>query len=445
MNNEHFIRQLQKVYDDGNLVPFIGAGLSIPFDIPDWGNLIRDCALDFGIEDVNGKSLIGILDINLEEYDYWEAVRIIKKYLHRSDEDIQEYIANSIRKNLKDDIDDNLHNYKDLAMYDFNIYLTTNYDHILNKYLNSSFIPMNLKDFNDNTQKLIAQIKDKRILHLHGNITDVSSIVISEEKYRELYDCGKYNKLFSLFTGTKTFIFIGFSFNDIFIQKIIKDNNEFFKSKHYIILANPSTENIKWLKEQYNLETIAYNPDNSSHSEEIRKTLNKICTKIGKDTGNSSPSNNDFDEEFIDILPTKDKKNELEKNLFCKKLRLESIEELRVDYSKDCFFTAEQYFRWLKKSGIKGNEIIATHLLDISYMKYKELFINEFVENKDSDLFLKNVHNSLTKTEFTKLNKKLSTEHMPIEINRQGFIHVLANNDSTEKEVWWGDNRLGEQ
>ncbi|NFM77952.1 SIR2 family protein [Clostridium botulinum] len=443
MSNNNFIRELQKIYNEGNLIPFIGAGLSIPFNIPDWGKLIRDCALYFGIEDVNGKSLIGILDINLEEYDYWESVRIIKKYLHRSDEDIQEYIANSIRENVKYEIDDSLHNYKDLAKCDFNIYITTNYDHILNKYLNSSFIPMNLKDFNDNTQKLITQSKDKRILHLHGNITDMSSIVISEKKYRELYECGEYNKLFSLFIGTKTFIFMGFSFNDVFIQKIIKDNNEFFKSKHYIVLANPSTENIKWLKEQYNLETIAYNSENSSHSEEIRKILNKICLK-NEESGEmvSSIYANEIVEDLLDILPTNAKKKELEKNLFCKKLRLEKIGELKIDYSKDCFFTAEQYFRWLKKSGIKNNDIIANHLLDLSYMKYKELLINEFYGNKDSDSLLKFVHASLSKLEYSKLKNKINDENMPNDINKQGFIHVLADNSDTEKQVWWGDERF---
>lgn len=275
MNNH--IEKLRKIYKDGDLIPFIGAGLSIPFDVPGWGKLIKDCALSMGIEDVKGKSFINVIDHNLDEYDYWEAVRCIKKYLHRSEEDIQEYIVSTINRNIVTEIDDKFNNYKDLAKYDFGIYITTNYDHIMQKYLDTNFMPMNLKDFNSNSQYLLKEKEIKRIFHLHGNISDSSSIVISEEKYNELYKDNKYRMLFSLFSGAKTFIFMGFSFNDIFIQKIIKDNNEFFKTKHYIILEDPTDEKIKLLKEQYNLETIAYYTNDSSHPEEIRKILNSIC------------------------------------------------------------------------------------------------------------------------------------------------------------------------
>lgn len=446
MSNDNFIKELKKLYNEHNIIPFIGAGLSIPFNIPDWGKLIRDCAINMGIENVNGTSFIQMLDFSLNQYDYWEAVRIIKKYLNRTEEDIQEYIVNTIKSNILKEVNDGENNYSDLSKYGFDIFLTTNYDHILQRYLDTNYIPVNLKDVNSNMQKLIAEKGNKRIFHLHGHISDSSSIVISEEKYKELYNDNKYKTLFSIFTGVKTFLFIGFSFNDIFIQKIIKDNNEFFNSKHYIILANPTMENVKWLKQNYNIETISYDPSKSSHSEEIRKILSAICSnddynieaKQGLDT-------DELDEEFLDILPNNEKKKELEKNLFCKKLRIEEIEELKVDYSKECFFTAEQYFRWLKKSGIKNNDKIAKHLLDLSYMKYKEVLINEFAENKDSDAFLKAVHNSLSKLEYSKLKNKINEENMPNEINKQGFIHVAADDSNTEKEVWWGEKRFHEK
>jgi len=279
MSNDNFIEQLQEIYNKGDVVPFIGAGLSIPFNIPNWGDLIRDCAVEMGKGNENEELVNKIIDINLKKYDYWEAIRMIKHHLVRSDYDIQEYIVNVIKEKVNYKIDDIKHNYKDLSKYDFNTYLTTNYDHILMKYIESHVYPTNLKDFNDRTQILLNNEKEKRILHLHGSISDVSSIVISNEKYKELYENGQYKKLFSLFTGVKTFLFIGFSFNDIFIQKIINDNNEFFKSKHYIILSNPSNKEREWLKREYNLETIQYDENNSSHSEEIRKIIDSICKK----------------------------------------------------------------------------------------------------------------------------------------------------------------------
>jgi NAD-dependent SIR2 family protein deacetylase len=445
MSNEIFIRELQKLYNQNQIVPFLGAGLSVPFNIPDWAELIKDCAISMGIQNINGTNFLPMLELSLGNYDYWEAVRVIKKYLIRSDEDIQQYIVSRIVSNTKRDVENKEHNYSDLCKYGFDTFLTTNYDHVLAKYLNSDYMPINLKDVNSNMQSLITQNGNRRIFHLHGNISESSSIVISEEKYKELYNNNKYKTLFSLFTGVKTFLFIGFSFNDVFIQQIIKDNNEFFNSKHYIILANPTHENRVMLKEKYNIETIAYNPSNSLHAEEIRKILDSICVKSEDGTSTPIAGDGGVSIELVDTLPTTEKKKDMEKNLFCRKLRIEDIDDLKVDYSKECFFTAEQYFRWLKKSGIKNNEVIANHLLDMSYMKYKQLLIDEYAEHKNSNQFLRSVHSSLGKIEFPKLKKLIDDESMPNEVNKQGFVHVIAdNNNNTEKEVWWGEKRIGQ-
>lgn len=439
MGSKKQIEELRNKYKEGNIVPFLGAGLSIPFNIPDWGKLIRDCSLDMGIEDIQGISFLPMLEFNLKKYDYWEAVSLIKKYLNRSEEDIQEFIVSTINNCIPDDLVGIKNNYEDLGKYGFNIYFTTNYDHIMSSYLKSNYVPVNLKDVKSNIQELINNPKTKRIFHLHGHISDSSSIVISQEKYKELYDCNVYRSLFSVFSGVKTFLFIGFSFNDVFIQNIIKDNNECFKSKHYIILPNPTNENIVHLKQKYNIETISYNPENSSHSEEIRKILNEICDNS---TNNTSSGESSEIEMLIDELPNKEEKVRLEKNIFCQKLRIENFDELKVDYSKDCFFTAEQYFRWLKKSGIKNNDKFADHFLALTYMKYRELLISLYSEDKNSGNFFKAVHEALNKLEFTKLNKVISCDNMPNEINKQGFIHILADSIQSEKEVWWGEKRF---
>lgn len=437
MSNKSFIKELQGIYRKGNIVPFLGAGLSIPFNVPDWGNLIEECALAMGIEDVNGASFLNVLKFDLEKYDYWEAVKTIKKYLNRTEEDIQGFIVSKINKCIPKEFIGIENNYEDLAKYGFNIYFTTNYDHIIQKYLKTNYIPVNLKDIKTNIQDLMNETGENRIFHLHGHISDSSSIIISQEKYKELYDNDVYRALFSVFSGVKTFLFVGFSFNDVFIQNIIKDNNEFFKSKHYIILANPTHENITYLKQTYNIETISYDPNKSSHQKEIKKIIDEICTIIPEVENNSEEC-----ELPIDELPNTDEKQQLEKNLFCRKLRVENIDEIKVDYSKECFFTAEQYFRWLKKSGLKNSNKYADHFLALTYMKYKELLISTYEEDKDSKKFLKVVHKSLGNLEFTKLKKYISEDNMPNEINKQGFIHILADDMKSDKEVWWGEKRI---
>lgn len=221
MRNKGFIDELRKIYKQGNIVPFMGAGLSLPYSVPDWGNLIKECALQMGIEDIGGTSFLPMLNYDLDRHDYWGAVRIIKKYLNRTEEDIQQFIVKKISGCIPSKLEGIKNNYEDLVKYDFNIYFTTNYDHIVQKYINTNFVPVNLKDVKMNIQDLMNDVKVNRIFHLHGHISDSNSIVISKEKYKELYDNDVYKSLFSVFSGVKTFLFLGFSFNDVFIQNII--------------------------------------------------------------------------------------------------------------------------------------------------------------------------------------------------------------------------------
>lgn len=277
MSHSFFISQLRELYINNKLVPFIGAGLSIPFGLPNWRELISDYAKLFEIKGL--ASFQEMIQFELSNNDYWEALRAIKKYANRTDSDIQEFICKSIKDKINLQIDEESHNYSDLARMNFDIYLTTNYDHLLNKFLTSSYVPTNLKDFSGNTQNTLLNDGEKRIFHLHGNISQQGSVVITQETYSKLYNDKKYDQLFSLLTGTKTFIFLGFSFDDIFIQRILKDINQFFNTKHYILLDNPSKEQIEWLKSTYNIETISYNSNDSSHAGEIRSILKDIASE----------------------------------------------------------------------------------------------------------------------------------------------------------------------
>jgi len=443
VNNEILIKELNEKFIRGHVIPFIGAGLSMPFSVPDWGKLIRGCALKFGIEDVDGASFLPMLDFNLEKYNYWEAVSIIKKYLLRNEEDIQQYVQEIVVKSIPKDISGIDNNYVDLAISNFNIYFTTNYDHIIQNYIRPDCIPVNLKDVNDNLQTIINSTEGKRVFHLHGNVTDASSIVLSKYTYDKLYGLDVYKMMFSLFAGVKTFLFLGFSFDDIFIREIIKDNREYFKSKHYIILANPDAKKIEMLKREYNIETISYDPTKTTHVQEIRNILNLISKPRDENVEITLES-----EEYmiknttLDKLPNQIEKQRMENNLFCRKLRAEYIRESKVDMSKECFFTAEQYFRWLKKSGISASDDIAKYMLSLAYMKYKEGLITVFEEERDAEKFWNNVHEELKTIDFNKLKNRINEENMPNEINRQGFIHILADEADMEQEIWWGDKRF---
>ena len=200
---------------------------------------------------------------------------------------------------------------------------------------------------------------------------------------------------------------------------------------------------VEILKREYNIETISYDPSITTHSQEIRKIINLICKSSKEDEEILNLNEDKINSPQLDILPNRMEKQKLESNLFCKKLRIEQIRESKIDMSKECFFTAEQYFRWLKKSGISASDDIAKYMLSLAYMKYKEGLITIFEEEKDVDKFWNHVHEELKTLDLKKLRKRINEENLPNDVNLQGFIHILADEAATDQEVWWGEKRFG--
>ena len=129
MKMKRHISELKKIYLDGNLVPFIGAGLSQPFGVPDWKNLIKEIASKIAIENINKKSFLEVINILIDRGDYFTAIKNIKSIYMCSDFDIQQMVVDivleCISNNVKMDSIDN--NYADLSKYNFNIFLTKIY------------------------------------------------------------------------------------------------------------------------------------------------------------------------------------------------------------------------------------------------------------------------------------------------------------------------------
>ena len=80
------------------------------------------------------------------------------------------------------EVEDNaLHNYNDLASLDFPVFLTTNYDNLLFEYLHSKRFKVHyLKDTTLSSHEITSLEKDKRIWHIHGNVDETGSIVLTE-------------------------------------------------------------------------------------------------------------------------------------------------------------------------------------------------------------------------------------------------------------------------
>ncbi|MGL6032665.1 MAG: SIR2 family NAD-dependent protein deacylase [Kurthia gibsonii] len=422
------LEALREDYLAGNVVPFIGAGLSAAFNIPTWKNLILHLTEKYLEE---GKEYVKeIIENDLKSGDYWLAIDDMKRFLNLSEEDIKEEIAQIIIGKKQDLTDESLHNYSDLKKMNFNLYLTTNYDNLLQQYLGFDMEPILLKDINFNTQNLFEQ---KRICKLHGSIANPGTIVISKSSYKELYDNDKYNNLLKLITGNKKILFMGFSFDDQFIRTLIQEHKSLFNGNHYILLNNPSQEMEIEMKNDFGLKTIRYKVENSMYAEGIRDILEYISNPLKKKDGDIKQT------PILIGAGLKDLQKNFAENKFYKKLQLEEIDEVLVKLSASFYTAAETYIHEMKKYG-NSIEVIDVILGQV-FMEYQEKYLESYSVHGNSELFLKDVHETLKEIDFGRY-KEIIKQNKTNKYENRGFVHVLA--DSENNEIWWGEKRFGE-
>ncbi|PHC41318.1 SIR2 family protein [Bacillus toyonensis] len=430
-----YIEDLRKDYHNNKVIPFIGAGLSVPFNVPDWEELIRNLTKKYAVGE--NAFIEKAVEADLKKSDYWGAIDALKRYALIEEEDIQEKVAELILQR-KITLEDELqHNYSDLSKMNFKFYLTTNYEHLLHQYLKYEIQPILLKDVLFNTQDMFEQ---KRVCHLHGTISNYGTIVLSKDSYKELYANQKYDDLLKLVTGSKKLLFMGFSFDDQFIRTLIQEHKESFKGKHYILLNNPSAAKIKELRSEYGLLTIPYNTENSSHTVEIRKILNQLAEPCSSEDSGSSNGETVQQGSSIAIgAGLRDFNKDLKGNLFFKKLLLEDIDESIIELSADFYIAAEEYIRAMRKLGMTIDIIDA--ILGQVLLEYKEQYITTYKQYGNSEQFLSIVHRSIENIDFGRYALLVKDNKSNKNENR-GFVHILADNE--EVDVWWGEERFDE-
>jgi SIR2-like domain len=427
------LEQLRAAYNENKVVPFIGAGLSEPFKIPTWGNLIRDITHKYATGNLE-TLLPAAVEWHLENNDYWGAIDQIKNYAGLIDQDIQRMIVQLIRDHRTKLEDESEHNYSDLAKMNFKLHLTTNYDNLLHENIKCDELPILLKDIDFSTQDMFD---DKRVCHLHGYTANSGSIVVSRSSYESLYNNEKYGELLKAVTSSKHLLFMGFSFDDKFVSGIIKDYKKYLNGMHFIFLDNPSSGRIKELREDYGLIAIPYKKNESSHVKEIRKILQYINSPVTVTEEIVIPKKLEGASPIVVGAGLKDFKKNVEGNLFFKKLKLENIDKSIIELSSAFYVAAEEYIRNLQKAGMTVNVIDA--MLGKVFIKYKERYVDTYKKYGDSERFLMVVHESLEDFDFGR-HALILKENKSDENENRGLIHVLAENE--DEEIWWGEERL---
>ena len=197
-----FIKEYTKAIVEGNAAVFAGAGLSIPSGYLSWKELLRPFASEINLS----------ID---KENDYLSVAQYYFNK-HRTRSRINETILNEFTQSAKSNESANI-----ITRLPIKTYWTTNYDHIIEDTLRQN----NRKpDVKITVKNLATNLRDcdAVVYKMHGDANFPDSVVLIKDDY-ETYESER-----SLFTTvlngdlvSKTFLFLGFSFEDPNLSTIL--------------------------------------------------------------------------------------------------------------------------------------------------------------------------------------------------------------------------------
>lgn len=197
MNRETkaFIREFVKDLSENNAAIFAGAGMSIPAGFVDWSELLAEIAEELGLDIERERDLISLAQFHVNEKK--TRARINKKI-------IEEFIEDT----------EITENHRILSRLPISTYWTTNYDSLVEDSIKQSLkvpdIKSKVTDFYHNIPK-----RDSIVYKMHGDAKEPKNAVLLKEDYESYHST--HEPFVSALKGdliTKTFLFIGFSFND---------------------------------------------------------------------------------------------------------------------------------------------------------------------------------------------------------------------------------------
>ena len=268
MDKNTFIHRFADDISKGNAAVFGGAGMSVPSGTKDWKSLMKPLADELGIELTDSTDLTRLAQFYVNKKG-GNRTRVSELILNEfNDISINEY--HSI-----------------LSCLPICTYWTTNYDHAIEDSLKKTGKKVAVKC---NPQSLATSLIgcDAVVYKMHGDKDDAENCVLTEDDY-DFYSV-KRNGFLPILKNdltTKTFLFLGFSFEDPNLHRIFANIRLLLHNHcrtHYCIMLK-EVEKSKVKKQElfcenllrYGIETIYVNK--WGEIPEILKEIQKVYNR----------------------------------------------------------------------------------------------------------------------------------------------------------------------
>jgi hypothetical protein len=239
-----FVDTYAKAIKENNAAIFAGAGLSIPAGFVNWKNLLRDIAAELNLDVDKENDLIAIAQFHYNEKG---------NNRHKLNQLLIEEFTQGTSVTT---------NHKILATLPIQTYWTTNYDKLIEKAIEEEGKTPDTKITQESLSTNISK-RDAVVYKMHGDVSLPDQAILTKDDYEG------YNEKRRLYTTVlqgdlvaKTFLFIGFSFDD--------PNLEYILSRIRILLGQNQSDHYCFFK---NINRKDFKTDEEFHYAEIRHRL----------------------------------------------------------------------------------------------------------------------------------------------------------------------------
>ncbi len=287
-NDEVSLAKLQTFLTSSKrLFLFAGAGVSMRAGLPSWEALLKKLAESIRSSDALSANLITQLcadkkfEAAASAYFNSEYITEQKKYSA-----IQELLSQFDAAPLVP-----------LMKLPFQSAITTNFDKVLNDAtaMARQIAPI---DFYRGSGHLTSACFERNffIARIHGRIENPETIVLGKEAFKTVAEDSQYVDILKfVFTRTQL-LFVGFSFWDPAIQKVLKTTNKLFgpmtEGAHLALLPENAAGEMVSILNRLNIDVIRYSSDNNHAA--LWKLIEDASTQLSTPTG-ASPQPTDFD------------------------------------------------------------------------------------------------------------------------------------------------------
>lgn len=262
------IKEISDKINRNKLSLYLGAGVSIPSNIPGWNTIVNECCGEMKI------------NLNKSEENYYKlleyyAIEYGRKAI------IRKFIRHFDKANLENDT------LQALSKLNFNKIWTTNFDNVIRDYLTENFIASNIINSDESFINILGN-EGISIIKLNGDFESEHQIITEQDYFNYELNFKNLYLNFQAELCTHSFLIIGSSLSDgLFLPTLYK----LFKGEKpphtsYVFCRIPINEdektlrrfslNCKYLKEMYNIESILF--DNDNDVPKIINQLQDICS-----------------------------------------------------------------------------------------------------------------------------------------------------------------------